>query len=112
MICRVCGRQSRGWGVIRDDREVMFCSREHRDFFEMTGCTDMTDLERIAAAATLRPMGEYVAAVGMAKPFQDWTREQALELIEHVVLNFHRNLTVATGEARKKADALDDDVPF
>ncbi|MBF0182385.1 MAG: hypothetical protein HQM03_20405 [Magnetococcales bacterium] len=54
----------------------------------VTSMTDATNLEKAAMAAALRPLGEYVASIGMQRPLADYTREEVLTLIEVAVTAF------------------------
>ena len=46
---------------------------------------DPTDLEKECMAAALRPLGEYIAEIGMQRPFADLNRHEVLTIIEVVV---------------------------
>lgn len=46
---------------------------------------DKTPLEQQALAATLRPLGEIVAEIGMDKLLSAYTRAEVLTLVETVV---------------------------
>lgn len=69
------------------------------------GICDFTGLEEEAITKTLRPLGEYVAEVGMDKPFKDYSKDQVLTLMRVVIGNFSQNMRA--GEKR-----LDDEVPY
>ena len=46
---------------------------------------DPTDLEKQCMAAALKPLGEYVAEIGMHRPFTDMNKHEVLTIIEVVV---------------------------
>lgn len=49
---------------------------------------DPTDLDKKAMAAALKPLGEYVASIGMHRPLSEYTREEVLVMIDVVVTAF------------------------
>ena len=53
---------------------------------------DATDTEKAAMAAALRPLGNYVAALGLERPLAAYSREEILTLIEIVVDAFQAHL--------------------
>jgi hypothetical protein len=46
---------------------------------------DPTDLEKESMAAALKPLGEYIAEIGMHRPFTDLHKQEVLTIIEVVV---------------------------
>ena len=46
---------------------------------------DKTHLEELALASALSPLGEIATGIGMEKPLAEYTREEALTMIEVVV---------------------------
>ena len=46
---------------------------------------DITKLEKDAIESSLKPLGEYVAEIGMDRPLADYSREEVLCLIEVAV---------------------------
>ncbi len=46
---------------------------------------DKTEIEALALASALHPLGEIAREIGMAKSLSKYTREEALMLIEVVV---------------------------
>ena len=46
---------------------------------------DKTEIEAFALASALRPLGEIAKEIGMRKPIFEYTKEEALTLIEVVV---------------------------
>ena len=96
MTCAVCTRSHRGFGfqpalIKRPDRPlVRFCSMRCLNFYarkfkEGNGMVDMTEEERAAIGACLRPLGECVTEIGADKPLAAYSKEQILTLIEVVV---------------------------
>ena len=95
-ICSVCKRESRGFGWIKPplragdprNRKMMkhFCSRNCQEIFTNrlteNNMIDLTKLEKEAIESALKPLGEYVAEVGMEKPLSEYKREEILCLIE------------------------------
>lgn len=57
---------------------------------------DPTDLEKQAMAAALRPLGEYVAEIGMHRPFAEMTRHEVLTIVE-VVVTAYQDRMLASG---------------
>ena len=121
MTCKVCFRQSRGFGWFnplyplgdprRAQSRVWFCSKHCQDLFVGRlspggfAMVDPTELEKAAMVAALVPLGEIVAEIGMDKPLKDYSREQVLTLIEVVVTAYQDHM--------READRSDDpEVPF
>ena len=46
---------------------------------------DKTEIEALALASALRPLGEIAKEIGMKKSLSEYTRKEALTLIEVVV---------------------------
>ena len=46
---------------------------------------DKTHLEELALASALSPLGEIATEIGMEKPLAEYTREEALTMIEVVL---------------------------
>ena len=46
---------------------------------------DPTDLEKASMEAALAPLGEYVAEIGMQRPFAELTKQEVLTLIVFTV---------------------------
>jgi hypothetical protein len=66
---------------------------------------DATDTEKAALAAALRPLGDYVVAVGVERPLAAYSRAEILTLIEIVVDAFQAHLLeVAEREAEQQAE--------
>lgn len=95
-ICSICKRESRGFGWIKPPfrasdlryRKMMkhFCSRNCQEIFTNrlteNNMIDLTKMEKEAIESALKPLGEYVAEVGMDKPLSEYKREEILCLIE------------------------------
>ena len=56
---------------------------------------DATETEKAAMAAALRPLGDYVAELGLDRPLATYSREEILTLVEIVVDAFQANLLEA-----------------
>ena len=68
---------------------------------------DATETERAAMVATLRPLGDYVAQLGLQRPLADYTRDDILTLVEVVVDAYHDHLVeAAEREATRDAERL------
>ena len=63
-----------------------FCSRNCQEIFTnrqtKNSMIDLTKLEKEAIESALKPVGEYVAEIGMNKPLAEYSREEVLCLIE------------------------------
>ncbi|MBF0341030.1 MAG: hypothetical protein HQL95_08740 [Magnetococcales bacterium] len=79
-------KQTRSYVLVRLAGRVRALSRTK--VLGVTSMTDATDLERAAMAAALRPLGEYVASIGMQRPLAEYSREEVLTLIEVAVTAF------------------------
>ena len=118
MICAVCGREGRGYCWVSDRNGPRdsdgrrffkrFCSREcqllHSKRAKVGGgiVIDPTHNESEAMKLTLKPLGEYVASIGIQRPLADYTREEILQLVDVVLTAYFENLR----------DLTPDDVPF
>ena len=99
-ICSICKRQSHGFAWIKPplrasdprNHKIMkhFCSRNCQEIFtnrpmgnnSKNNMIDLTKLEKEAIESALKPVGEYVAEIGMNKPLAEYSREEVLCLIE------------------------------
>lgn len=95
-ICHICKRQAHGFGFIKPPLRAShprnyklmkhFCSRRCQEIFsnrhKENNMIDLTLTEKSAIESALKPLGEYVAEVGMNKPLSDYKREEVLCLIE------------------------------
>ena len=118
MRCAICGSKnprdpSGGWheAIVRDKADDgkaiavhRLCSWPCAELYLMRlrrrnggPMIDLPEDETAAFAATLRPLGEFVAAVGAHKPLAEYTREEMLTLIEIAV--------TACAEHRRQATA-------
>lgn len=98
-ICSNCLREARGFGFIspplrasdlRNTRyRKFFCSRNCQEIFsnnfKQNKMINITKLEKDSIEYALKPVGEYVAQVGMNRPLADYSREEVLCLIEVAV---------------------------
>ena len=101
MRCAICSRKAKGYGWFnprlkpsdpnRYSDKWVFCSRRCQDAFCLlmtkteARMIDPSDMELAAMRACLSPLGEYVGFIGMQRPLADYTREEALTLIDVVV---------------------------
>jgi Family of unknown function (DUF6511) len=99
--CAVCHRQAKGYGWFnprvprsdpaRHNDKWNFCSRRCQGAFSKLmnktegQMIDPSDMEIAAMQCCLKPLGEYVASVGMERPLSDYTREEILTLVDVVV---------------------------
>ena len=61
----------------------------------------------LAMVAALRPLGDYVAQLGLQRPLADYTRDEILTLVEVVVDAYHDHLVeAAEREATRDAERL------
>lgn len=95
-ICAVCKREAHGFGFIppplhaSDPRNYSkrkyFCSMRCQgifsNIFKEKNMIDITKTEKEAIESALKPVGEYVAEIGMNRPLVDYSREEVLCLIE------------------------------
>lgn len=66
---------------------------------------DATETEKAAMAAALRPLGDYVVALGVERPLAAYSREEILTLVEVVVDSFQAHLLeAAEREAEREAE--------
>ena len=98
-VCALCKRQAGGFGFIPPplrasypaNRKMMkhFCSRRCQEVFSKkykeNNMIDLTKNEKEAIESALKPLGEYVAEIGMDRPLSNYTREEVLCLIEVAV---------------------------
>ena len=99
-ICSVCKREAGGFAFIPPplrasdlrNRKMMkhFCSMKCQGIFTQIfskihkekNMTDLTKNEKEAIESALKPVGEYVAEIGMDRPLSSYSREEVLCLIE------------------------------
>jgi hypothetical protein len=95
-ICSVCKREAGGFGFIPPplrashpaNRKMMkyFCSMKcqgiYSNAYKENNMIDLTKNEKEAIESALKPVGEYVAEIGMDRPLSSYSREEVLCLIE------------------------------
>lgn len=95
-ICSVCKREAGGFAFIPPplrashpaNRKMMkyFCSMRCQGIFsnayKENNMIDLTKNEKEAIESALKPVGEYVAEIGMDRPLSSYSREEVLCLIE------------------------------
>ena len=95
-ICSVCKREAGGFAFIPPplrasylaNRKMMryFCSMNCQKIFskiyKKNNMIDLTKNEKEAIESALKPVGEYVAEIGMDRPLSSYSREEVLCLIE------------------------------
>lgn len=106
MRCHICYRQAKGllYAPERAPRAAWlhFCScrcqrawsaiaDQFRRIREVP-VVDPTDMEKAAMQSALKPLGECVALLGLQRPPADWSRNDALRLIEVVVDAFQAEM--------------------
>ena len=98
-ICSVCKREAGGFAFIPPplrasdprNRKMMkyFCSMRCQGIFsnayKENNMIDLTKNEKEAIESALKPLGEYVAEIGMDRPLSSYSREEVLCLIEVAV---------------------------
>jgi hypothetical protein len=70
---------------------------------------DPSNNETQAMQSVLRPLGDFVATIGMQKTLADYTQPQVLQLIEVVVTAYQDRLRALTPN---DTPFLSDDMPF
>ena len=115
-FCAVCRRPPRGFGWfdvsgLRPPRPpVNFCSMACQDFWtrrakRSTAVIDLSDSERAAIRAAMKPLAEIMEEIGWTTRLAGLTEEQVLALIEVAVGGFQ--------DAMHEAAAADEmDIPF
>ena len=68
---------------------------------------DPTNNEKQAMAAVLKPLGDFVAAIGLDKPLSLYQKHEVMQLIELVITQYQDKLREITSE-----DMPFDDIPF
>ena len=98
-LCGICRRPTRGCGWInryvrREKRQsVWFCSISCQGFWsrlakERWGMVDLTEQERAAIRAAMKPVAEIMEEIGWQTRLIDLTEAQVLTLIEVAVGGF------------------------
>lgn len=59
---------------------------------------DPTKHEQDAMQSAIKPLGEYVASIGMHRPLANYTKEEILTVIEVVVTAYHEHLRESVSE--------------
>ena len=115
-FCAVCRRPPRGFGWfdvsgLRPPRPpVNFCSVACQDFWtrrakRSTAVIDLSDSERVAIRAAMKPLAELMEEIGWTTRLAALTEEQVLALIEVAVGGFQ--------DAMHEAAAADEmEIPF
>ena len=67
---------------------------------------DASDTEKAAMAAALRPLGDYVVALGVERPLAAYSRDEILTLVEIVVDAFQAHLFEAAEREAERESAL------
>jgi len=102
--CTVCYRQARGfcafasgyhYSDLRRIREAKaFCSMQCMHIFSNQlknkegNMIDLTPFEQEAMAHVLKPLGDYVAQIGMEKPLAHYTVKEIQTLVETVITTY------------------------
>lgn len=67
---------------------------------------DASTTEKAAMAAALRPLGDYVVAVGIERPLAAYRRDEILTLIELVIDAYQAHLLAVAEREAAREDAL------
>lgn len=116
-ICPICKRKAGGFAFIAtplrasDSKNYklckFFCSRGcqeiYSNHFKENKMIDLTKAEKNSIESALKPLGEYVAEIGMDRPISDYSREEILCLIEVAVTAYQ--------ESMKSLETFDNEVP-
>ena len=87
------------FGALRKARKA----RRRQGQAEEANMIDASETEKAAMAAALRPLGDYVVAVGVERPLAAYRREEILTLIELVIDAYQAHLLeVAEREAARE----------
>ena len=95
-ICSVCKREAGGFGFIppplrasnpRNRKMMKYfcgvnCQKIFSKIYKENNMIDLTKNEKEAIESALKPVGEYVAEIGMDRPLSSYSREEVLCLIE------------------------------
>src|SRR5215207_3000203 len=110
--CAVCRRPARGFRWSDPLRAktprppASFCSMPCQGIWtrlarRSPAVVDLTEQERAAIRAAMRPLGEYLGEIGWSTRVQDMTETQVLTLVEVVVGGFQDAMqALARSEAR------------
>ena len=105
-VCEICYREAQGFGFIppplragdprnRKQRKH-FCSRNCQEifyqYFKSNNMIDLTKAEKDSIESALKPVGEYVAEIGMDRPLSNYSREEVLCLIEVAVTAYQDSM--------------------
>ena len=115
-LCGVCRQPTRGFGWSDPGRStrprppVWFCSMACQGLWarlarERLGMVDLTELERTAIRAAMKPVAEIMEEIGWDKRLADLSEAQVLTLIEVVIGGFQTAM-------RAQASITSDEVPF
>ena len=115
-LCGVCRQPTRGFGwsdLGRSKRPrppVWFCSRACQGLWarlarERLGMVDLTELEKTAIRAAMKPVAEIMEEIGWDKRLTDLSEAQVLTLIEVVIGGFQTAM-------RAQASINSGEVPF
>ena len=113
MRCAVCLRDDHGFGYVQPPIKIgsdagkkhckKFCSKRCQDIYvhiKQIGASmiDPTIHEKAAMQAALKPLGEYVASIGMHRGLANYTKEEILTLVEVTVTAYHDHLRAAVAD--------------
>ncbi|MBR0670715.1 DUF6511 domain-containing protein [Neoroseomonas soli] len=110
MPCAVCSRPARGFGWFdpaprkKPRPSACFCCIACQGFWSRlagrsSAVVDLTEQEKAAMRAALRPLGEIMAEIGWGTRLQDLTGPQVLTLIEVAVGAFQEAMqAIARGQ--------------
>lgn len=110
-LCAVCRRLTRGFGWFDPVRSkqlrpsVWFCSMACQGFWtrlagERWAMVDLTEQEKAAIRAAMKPVAEIMEEIGWQARFSDLTEAQVLTLIEAAVGGFQDAMHAMAAETQ------------
>ena len=90
------------FGAIRQSREA----RRRQGQAEEEIMIDASETEKAAMASALRPLGDYVVAVGVERPLAAYRRDEILTLIELVIDAYQAHLLAVAEREAAREDEL------
>jgi hypothetical protein len=111
----VCLRADHGFGYVPPPLKIgsaegqkqwrKFCSKLCQDIYvhikQIMGEAAMIDPtihEKAAMQAALKPLGEYVASIGMHRGLANYTKDEILMLVEVAVTAYHNHMRTAVAD--------------
>ena len=121
-VCEICYRESQGFGFIPPPfrasnpmyqrQRKHFCSRNCQEifyqYFKSNNMIDLTKAEKDSIESALKPVGEYVAEIGMNRPVADYSREEVLCLIEVAVTAYQDSMRQKENSLERHSNLMED----